>query len=53
MLDPYKYVLVVGAKELREAWRIFTPLLDQIDSEMPRPTTYQFQSIVPAGVSEL
>lgn len=26
--------------ELREAWRIFTPLLHQIESEKPPPTPY-------------
>ena len=46
-------LLMLGADELREAWRIFTPLLDQIDSEAPQPTLHRFQTVVPDGVREL
>merc|ERR1712196_189383 len=34
--------LFVGVHELKEAWRIFTPLLKQIDSERPQPAIYKF-----------
>ena len=44
---------VIGADELREAWRIFTPLLDQIDNEAPQPVVHEFQTVVPDGVVEL
>lgn len=30
----------VRSDELREAWRIFTPLLHQIENEKIRPTSY-------------
>ena len=44
---------MIGADELREAWRIFTPLLDQIDNEAPQPVVHEFQTVVPDGVVEL
>ena len=44
---------VIGADELREVWRIFTPLLDQIDNEAPQPVVHEFQTVVPDGVVEL
>jgi hypothetical protein len=34
--------LSVSAAELVEAWRIFTPLLHQIDSEQPQPVLHPF-----------
>jgi glucose-6-phosphate 1-dehydrogenase len=45
-------LLMVGAQELREAWRIFTPLLHQIDSEQPQPVNHDFQAEQPAGMEE-
>ena len=42
-----------GADELREAWRIFTPLLDQIDGDEPQPGVHEFQTVLPPGVKEL
>lgn len=33
---------VVCSDELREAWRIFTPLLHQIDKEKPKPIPYKY-----------
>ena len=45
--------LMIGADELREAWRIFTPLLDEIDSERPEPVLHEFQTVVPPGVTDL
>lgn len=46
-------MLMIGADELREAWRIFTPLLDHIDSEQPKPVLHEFQAVVPRGVADL
>lgn len=40
--------LFVSAAELVEAWRIFTPLLHQIDEQRPQPTLHAFGSL-PAG----
>ncbi len=34
--------LSVSAAELVEAWRIFTPLLHQIDAERPQPVVHPF-----------
>ena len=34
--------LSVAAAELTEAWRIFTPLLHQIDAERPPPVLHAF-----------
>ena len=45
--------LMIGAEELREAWRIFTLLLDQIDTEQPDPVRHEFQTVVPPGVTDL
>jgi len=44
--------LFVGSDELVEAWRIFTPLLDHIDSEKPQPVIYDFGVRVPPGMDE-
>eukprot|EP00928_Gymnodinium_smaydae_P061690 TRINITY_DN45720_c0_g1_i1.p1 TRINITY_DN45720_c0_g1~~TRINITY_DN45720_c0_g1_i1.p1 ORF type:complete len:607 (+),score=75.70 TRINITY_DN45720_c0_g1_i1:50-1870(+) len=44
--------LFVGSEELVEAWRIFTPLLDQIDKEQPQPVIYPFGVRVPDGMDE-
>ena len=32
----------VRSDELAEAWRIFTPVLHQIDTERPRPIQYMY-----------
>jgi len=32
----------VRADELSEAWRIFTPLLHEIESNQPEPTPYEY-----------
>lgn len=32
----------VRSDELAEAWRIFTPLLHQIDREKPKPVPYEY-----------
>lgn len=34
----------VRSDELREAWRIFTPVLHQIDKEKKQPIKYMFGS---------
>jgi len=39
--------LFVGASELVEAWRIFTPLLKYIDDEKPNPHQYPFGTTGP------
>jgi glucose-6-phosphate 1-dehydrogenase len=44
--------LFVGDKELVEAWRIFTPLLHEIDTTKPKPVLYPFGSRVPPGMDE-
>jgi hypothetical protein len=41
--------LFVGAEELHEAWRIFTPLLDEIDEKQPQPVSYPFGVRAPDG----
>lgn len=43
--------LFVSAPELVEAWRIFTPLLDQIDEIKPPPVLHPF-GVLPKGYSE-
>lgn len=43
----------VRSDELREAWRIFTPLLHHIDSSRPQPIPYQYGSRGPAEADEL
>jgi hypothetical protein len=40
--------LFVSAAELREAWRIFTPLLHQIDERQPQPILHPF-GLLPRG----
>jgi hypothetical protein len=40
-------------EELREAWRIFTPVLDEIDTARPGPVVHPFQAVAPQGVAEL
>jgi len=42
--------LFVGNEELVGAWRIFTPLLTQIDTSKPAPVPYPFGSRVPDGM---
>jgi len=42
--------LFVGSAELTEAWRIFTPLLQEIDAKRPQPVIYPFGVRVPAGM---
>jgi len=44
--------LFVGTKELVEAWRIFTPLLHEIDAKKPQPILYPFGSSAPKGFRE-
>jgi len=36
----------VRADELSEAWRIFTPLLHEIESTQPEPTLYKYFEFV-------
>eukprot|EP00929_Paragymnodinium_shiwhaense_P010150 TRINITY_DN114654_c0_g1_i1.p1 TRINITY_DN114654_c0_g1~~TRINITY_DN114654_c0_g1_i1.p1 ORF type:complete len:641 (+),score=180.71 TRINITY_DN114654_c0_g1_i1:66-1988(+) len=43
--------LFVSAAELVEAWRIFTPLLHEIDNEKPDPVLYPFGSQGPVGLA--
>jgi len=43
--------LFVSAAELVEAWRIFTPLLHQIDETKPQPVVHPFGAM-PAGYAE-
>jgi glucose-6-phosphate 1-dehydrogenase len=42
--------IFVGQDELVEAWRIFTPLLNEIDVKKPQPVIYPFGSRVPPGM---
>eukprot|EP00629_Pelagomonadales_sp_RCC1024_P014959 CAMPEP_0119284676 /NCGR_PEP_ID=MMETSP1329-20130426/30658_1 /TAXON_ID=114041 /ORGANISM="Genus nov. species nov., Strain RCC1024" /LENGTH=633 /DNA_ID=CAMNT_0007285361 /DNA_START=169 /DNA_END=2070 /DNA_ORIENTATION=+ len=44
--------LFVSAAELTEAWRVFTPLLHQIDKLRPRPVLYPFGERNPRGFRE-
>jgi glucose-6-phosphate 1-dehydrogenase len=44
--------LFVGSDELVEAWRIFTPLLKQIDGGALEPVLYPFGVRVPEGMDE-
>mmetsp|Transcript_21552 Transcript_21552/g.41155 ORF Transcript_21552/g.41155 Transcript_21552/m.41155 type:complete len:603 (-) Transcript_21552:81-1889(-) len=44
--------LFVGGGELTEAWRIFTPLLDDIDKSKPQPVIYPFGVRVPDGMDQ-
>mmetsp|Transcript_54045 Transcript_54045/g.167731 ORF Transcript_54045/g.167731 Transcript_54045/m.167731 type:complete len:699 (-) Transcript_54045:321-2417(-) len=44
--------LFVGSSELVEAWRVFTPLLQEIDAKQPDPVIYPFGSRVPRGMDE-
>jgi len=43
--------LFVSSEELVEAWRIFTPLLHEIDQKKPQPVLHEF-GLLPAGYSE-
>ncbi|KAJ0036239.1 hypothetical protein NQD34_004916 [Periophthalmus magnuspinnatus] len=43
----------VRSDELREAWRIFTPLLHHIEKEKPKPIPYKYGSRGPAEADEL
>ncbi|XP_044068523.1 glucose-6-phosphate 1-dehydrogenase isoform X2 [Siniperca chuatsi] len=43
----------VRSDELREAWRIFTPLLHQIDKEKPKPIPYKYGSRGPTEADDL
>lgn len=43
----------VRSDELREAWRIFTPLLHKIENERIEPVKYKYGSRGPAGADEL
>jgi len=44
--------LFVGSEELVEAWRIFTPLLDEIDAKQPQPVCHPFGVRAPDGFAE-
>merc|ERR1740121_2646702 len=44
--------LFVGSEELTEAWRIFTPLLHEIEKAKPDPVMYPFGVRVPPGMDE-
>jgi len=44
--------LFVSAAELTEAWRIFTPLLREIESKQPQPVLYPFGVGCPPGFKE-
>lgn len=43
----------VRSDELKEAWRIFTPLLHQIEAEKPQPVPYTYGSRGPKEADEL
>uniref|UniRef100_A0A667WLS8 Glucose-6-phosphate 1-dehydrogenase n=1 Tax=Myripristis murdjan TaxID=586833 RepID=A0A667WLS8_9TELE len=43
----------VRSDELREAWRIFTPLLHQIEKEKPTPIPYKYGSRGPTEADDL
>ncbi|XP_034392119.1 LOW QUALITY PROTEIN: glucose-6-phosphate 1-dehydrogenase-like [Cyclopterus lumpus] len=43
----------VRSDELREAWRIFTPLLHHIDREKPKPIPYKYGSRGPTEADDL
>ncbi|XP_045147071.1 glucose-6-phosphate 1-dehydrogenase-like [Echinops telfairi] len=43
----------VRSDELREAWRIFTPLLHKLEREKPRPISYAYGSRGPPEADEL
>jgi len=43
--------LFVSAPELVEAWRIFTPLLHQIDDKKPKPVLHPF-GVMPRGYAD-
>jgi len=43
--------LFVSSPELVEAWRIFTPLLHQIDEEKPQPVLHRF-GVMPEGYAD-
>uniref|UniRef100_A0A673C6A0 Glucose-6-phosphate 1-dehydrogenase n=1 Tax=Sphaeramia orbicularis TaxID=375764 RepID=A0A673C6A0_9TELE len=43
----------VRSDELREAWRIFTPLLHQIEKEKPKPIPYKYGSRGPTEADDL
>ncbi|KAK2184907.1 hypothetical protein NP493_249g08013 [Ridgeia piscesae] len=63
MPDAYERLLVdvftgtqihfVRSDELAEAWRIFTPILHQIDTEKPDPIPYEYGSRGPPAADEL
>jgi len=44
--------IFVGQDELVEAWRIFTPVLHEIDEKKPQPVIYPFGARVPPGMDE-
>jgi len=44
--------LFVGSDELKEAWRIFTPLLDEIERKRPQPVVYPFGVSAPPGMND-
>ena len=46
---PHSLLHLLGQGELIEAWRIFTPLLHDIDEQRPDPVPYKFGSLYPPG----
>lgn len=44
--------LFVGSDELTEAWRVFTPLLKEIDEKKPQPVIYPFGVNFPKGMRD-
>jgi glucose-6-phosphate 1-dehydrogenase len=44
--------LFVGTEELVEAWRIFTPILHEIDETKPTPFLHKFGTRGPVEASE-
>jgi len=42
--------LFVGQDELTEGWRIFTPLLHEIEEQKPKPVIYPFGTRAPSGM---
>lgn len=48
-----KQAAFVRDDELRAAWKIFTPLLDEIEGQKVKPLTYKFGSRGPKESDEL
>lgn len=52
-VPPLHPTLYPFSDELREAWRIFTPLLHKIEREKPQPFPYVYGSRGPTEADEL